>query len=73
MSLPNANEDLLVAHTAVLAQLALIAPDSFEVRSDVITSFLLKKILMAGNEASPVNSQIHSTTHRSLTARFCPG
>ena len=55
-SLQSADEDLLVAHTAVLAQLALKAPEAFEVKSDVITAFLLKKVLMSGNEAPPVSA-----------------
>ncbi|TCD68846.1 hypothetical protein EIP91_009560 [Steccherinum ochraceum] len=52
-SLPTADSELLAAHTAVLAQLALRSPEAFEVNSDVIIAFLLKKVLMNGNEASP--------------------
>ncbi|CAL1708691.1 unnamed protein product [Somion occarium] len=52
-SLPEADADQRVAHIAVLSQLALRAPDAFELQSDVITAFLLKKVLMAGNAADP--------------------
>ncbi|KAH8102266.1 armadillo-type protein [Cristinia sonorae] len=52
-SLSTDDEDLLAARTAVLAQIALRAPDAFELKSDVVTAFLLKKVIMSGNEASP--------------------
>jgi len=51
-SLPTADAELLAAHTAVLAQLALKAPEAFEVKSDVIMKFLLKQILMRTEDAS---------------------
>ncbi|KAF9818035.1 hypothetical protein IEO21_02996 [Rhodonia placenta] len=51
-ALPEAEPELLVAHVAVLAQLALRAPDAFEQRSDVITAFILKQILMKKTEPS---------------------
>ena len=51
-ALPGADPDLLAAHMAVLAQLALRAPDAFEQKSDVVTSFLIKKILMKSPEPS---------------------
>lgn len=35
---------------AVLAQFALRAPDAFEQKSDVVTSFLIKKVLMKSPE-----------------------
>ncbi|KAM6492441.1 Armadillo-type fold [Amanita muscaria] len=38
--------DVIVARIAALAQLARFAPEAFERRSDVIMSFLLKKVLM---------------------------
>ena len=53
-ALPEADPEHLAAHIAVLAQLALRSPDAFELKSDVITAFLLKKVLMTGNEADPV-------------------
>ncbi|KAH9941134.1 armadillo-type protein [Epithele typhae] len=43
--LPDVELDTLVAHIAVLAQLALRAPDAFEQRSDVIMAFLVKDVL----------------------------
>lgn len=45
-SLVNADAELLAAHTAVLAQIALHAPEAFEVKSDVVMKFLLKQVLM---------------------------
>ena len=54
-ALPEADPEHLAAHIAVLAQLALRSPDAFELKSDVITAFLLKKVLMTGNEADPVS------------------
>ncbi|KAK0446041.1 armadillo-type protein [Desarmillaria tabescens] len=44
--LAEASPELLVAHIAALAQFALLAPDAFESKSDVITEFLVKKLLM---------------------------
>jgi sister-chromatid-cohesion protein PDS5 len=38
--------EVLVAHTAVLAQFARFAPDAFEHKSDVLMAFLLKELLM---------------------------
>ena len=49
-ALPSADADLLAAHMAVLAQLALRAPNAFEQKSDVVTSFLIKKILLKSPE-----------------------
>ncbi|KZT68344.1 hypothetical protein DAEQUDRAFT_812146 [Daedalea quercina L-15889] len=51
-ALPCANPDSLAAHMAVLAQLALRTPDAFEQKSDVVTSFLIKKVLMNNQEAT---------------------
>ncbi|EIW55568.1 uncharacterized protein TRAVEDRAFT_73422 [Trametes versicolor FP-101664 SS1] len=44
-SLEDVDSDKLVAHIAVLAQLALRAPDAFEQKSDVVTAFLVKQVL----------------------------
>ncbi|KAJ7810116.1 armadillo-type protein, partial [Mycena leptocephala] len=38
--------EVLVAHVVVLAQFARFAPDAFEHKSDVLTAFLLKELLM---------------------------
>lgn len=35
-----------MAHVVVLAQFARFAPDAFEHKSDVLTAFLLKELLM---------------------------
>ncbi|RPD56961.1 hypothetical protein L226DRAFT_491089 [Lentinus tigrinus ALCF2SS1-7] len=43
--LEDIDPEKLVAHIAVLAQLALRAPDAFEQKSDVIMSFLVKQVL----------------------------
>ncbi|KAL0069681.1 Sister chromatid cohesion protein pds5 [Marasmius tenuissimus] len=50
-SLEDAPGDQLVAHITVLDQLVRFNPDSFEHRSDVITAFLLKKLLMVSDPA----------------------
>ncbi|TDL19619.1 ARM repeat-containing protein [Rickenella mellea] len=46
-NLSDADPELLVAHIAVLAELATSAPDAFELKSDVIIGFLVKETLMA--------------------------
>ncbi|KAJ6484326.1 armadillo-type protein [Mycena vitilis] len=45
-SLGTTTPEVLVAHVAVLAQFARFALDAFEHKSDVLTAFLLKKLLM---------------------------
>lgn len=45
--LPHAEPDILVAHTAVLAQVARFRVNVFEHKSDTIMAFLVKKLLMA--------------------------
>ncbi|KAK1222320.1 Sister chromatid cohesion protein pds5 [Marasmius sp. AFHP31] len=50
-SLEDAPGDQLVAHITVLDQLVRFNPDSVEHRSDVITAFLLKKVLMVSDPA----------------------
>ncbi|KAE9387817.1 cohesin-associated protein Pds5 [Gymnopus androsaceus JB14] len=45
-SLSLAPEDHLVAYLVLLSQFARFAPEAFEQKSDVITAFLLKKLLM---------------------------
>ncbi|KAF9068921.1 armadillo-type protein [Rhodocollybia butyracea] len=48
-NLKDAPEDQLVAHLVSLAQFARFVPDAFEQKSDVITVFLLKRLLMVPN------------------------
>jgi len=43
-----------VAHITALAQLAKMAPDAFESKSDVIMAFLLKEVLMTPSVPDPV-------------------
>ncbi|KAJ6486929.1 armadillo-type protein [Mycena sanguinolenta] len=45
-ALNSAAPEVLVSHVAVLAQFARFAPDAFEHKSDVLTAFLLKELLM---------------------------
>ncbi|KAF8907524.1 armadillo-type protein [Mucidula mucida] len=45
-SLEDAPPNFLVAHISALAQFSLFAPDAFEAKSDVITEFLVKHLLM---------------------------
>jgi sister-chromatid-cohesion protein PDS5 len=56
--LSTAQPELLVAHTAVLAQFARLAPDAFERKSDVLMTFLIKKLLMVPSPPDPVRSDI---------------
>ncbi|KAI0634818.1 armadillo-type protein [Trametes polyzona] len=52
-SLDEVEPEQLVAHIAVLAQLALRAPDAFEQKSDVVTAFLVKQVL----KSSPTDDE----------------
>ncbi|KAJ7755342.1 armadillo-type protein [Mycena maculata] len=45
-ALGNTKPETLVAHVAVLAQLARFAPDAFEHKSEEVMTFLLKKLLV---------------------------
>ncbi|KZT00644.1 uncharacterized protein LAESUDRAFT_687811 [Laetiporus sulphureus 93-53] len=47
-----ADPELLAAHVAVLAQIALRAPDVFERQSEAIMTFLVKKLLMRKTNTS---------------------
>jgi sister chromatid cohesion protein PDS5 len=44
--LPNVGEEQLVGHLAALAEIVKAAPTTFEQKSDVIISFLVKEVLM---------------------------
>ncbi|KAI0336697.1 hypothetical protein GY45DRAFT_1315302 [Cubamyces sp. BRFM 1775] len=48
-TLADVDPEKLVAHIAVLAQLALRAPDAFEQKSDVVTAFLVKQVLKSSS------------------------
>ncbi|KAG7091856.1 hypothetical protein E1B28_008258 [Marasmius oreades] len=56
-SLEDLSTDQLVAHLAVLDQFIRFIPDVFEHKSDVITVFLLKKLLMASDPVSEEEEQ----------------
>jgi len=56
-NLPEAPEDQVVAHLAVLAQFAKFAPNAFEHKSEVIIPFLLKDILMVPSTPDPVSRE----------------
>ncbi|KZV76642.1 hypothetical protein PENSPDRAFT_598127 [Peniophora sp. CONT] len=49
-ALQDADETKLVAHIAVLAQLARLSPDAFEARSEDVIAFLVKRVLMVSCE-----------------------
>ncbi|KAH7882429.1 armadillo-type protein [Phlebopus sp. FC_14] len=51
--LRDASPELLLAHTAVLAQIARLQPESFEHKSDSIVAFLVKKLLMGSYPVDP--------------------
>jgi sister-chromatid-cohesion protein PDS5 len=52
--LSEAEGEQLVAHITVLAQFAKLAPDAFENKSDIISAFLLKEVLMSPSPPDPV-------------------
>ncbi|KAI0371302.1 hypothetical protein BV20DRAFT_1120710 [Pilatotrama ljubarskyi] len=54
-NLGDEDPEKLVAHIAVLAQLALRAPDAFEQKSDVVTAFLVKQVLKSSS--SPADEE----------------
>ena len=56
--LENADPELRVGHIAVLKEFALRAPDAFEQKSDVITAFLLNKVLLVEESSDPVSGLI---------------
>ncbi|KAG5654557.1 hypothetical protein H0H81_000082 [Sphagnurus paluster] len=51
--LPECDPGKLVAHVAVLVQAARFAPGSFELKSDVVMTFLLKQVLMIQSLRDP--------------------
>ncbi|KAH0581979.1 hypothetical protein H2248_011642 [Termitomyces sp. 'cryptogamus'] len=51
--LPKYEPDKVTAHIAALAQVTRFAPAAFEHKSDVITTFLLKKVLMVPTPPDP--------------------
>lgn len=52
--LEDVDPEKLVAHIAVLAQLALRAPDAFEQKSDVVMSFLVKQVLRSASDEDEI-------------------
>jgi sister-chromatid-cohesion protein PDS5 len=51
--LDNADDQKLVAHISVLAELAQTAPDAFESKSEAIMNFIVKQILMSPSPPDP--------------------
>lgn len=52
--LENVDDQRLVAHVAVLAELAHEVPDAFESKSEEIMNFIVKQILMTPSLRDPV-------------------
>ncbi|KAH9028275.1 hypothetical protein EDB85DRAFT_2147994 [Lactarius pseudohatsudake] len=52
--LDNADDQKLLAHISVLAELAQTSPDSFESKSEVIMNFIVKQILVSPSPPDPV-------------------
>ena len=46
---------MTLAHISVLAEFAKLAPDAFEHKSDIIMTFLLKRVLMVPTLLDLVN------------------
>lgn len=53
-NLKNVDDQKLVAHVTVLAELAQKAPDAFESKSEEIMNFIVKQILMSPSPREPV-------------------
>lgn len=51
----NIKNKLLVSHLSALAELALLVPDSFEVKGEEIIDFITKKIINAVSPSSGVS------------------
>ncbi|KAF8271886.1 armadillo-type protein [Lactarius quietus] len=51
--LDNVNDQKLVAHVSVLVELAQMAPDAFESKSEDIMNFIVKQILMSPSPPDP--------------------
>ncbi|KAI8986667.1 armadillo-type protein [Trametes punicea] len=56
--LADAGPEKLVAHIAVLAQLALRAPEAFEQKSDVVVAFLVKQVLISSSNDEQEETQM---------------
>ncbi|PCH44760.1 hypothetical protein WOLCODRAFT_78395 [Wolfiporia cocos MD-104 SS10] len=54
--LPEADPDLLISHIAVLAQLALRAPDAFERKSEELITFLIRQVLLKPDESDEMDT-----------------
>lgn len=52
--LQNVDDQKLVAHLTVLAELALKVPEAFESKSEEIMNFIVKQILMTPSLRDPV-------------------
>ena len=52
--LKNVDDQKLLAHVTVLAELAQKAPDAFENKSEEIMNFVVKQILMSPSPRDPV-------------------
>ncbi|KAI0747029.1 armadillo-type protein [Daedaleopsis nitida] len=65
-NLDEVGPDKLVAHLAVLSQLARRAPDVFEEKSDVIAEFLVKQILRSEDDEDMMDTDDHWIADESL-------
>ena len=54
--LKNVDDQRLVAHVTVLAELAHKVPDAFESKSEEIMNFIVKQILMTPSPRDPVRA-----------------
>lgn len=52
--LKGVDDEKLLAHVTVLAELAQMAPDAFESKSEKIMNFVVKQILMSPSPRDPV-------------------
>ena len=49
------DDELPVAYIAALTQISRFAPDAFEQKSDVIMTYLIKRVLMVPSPLDPVS------------------
>ncbi|KAG6332171.1 hypothetical protein ID866_6918 [Astraeus odoratus] len=56
--LPDAEPELLVAHTTVLVQIVRFRSGAFEHKSDAVMAFLVKKLLMTSSQDDPEDMEV---------------
>ena len=55
LAMEDKDDELPVAYIAALTQISRFAPDAFEQKSDVIMTYLIKRVLMVPSPVDPVS------------------